>query len=181
VDGKLIKSGGGFCIDDPRDPKNRYLSHSFVESSDMKNLYDGIAALDANGEATVAIPPWLEALNTDFRYQLTPVGAPAPALHVAQELVNGTFKIAGGAPGLKVSWQLTGIRQDAWARANMEPVESTKPEGERGSYVHPELHQASQADGLESRLYPGATSWAARQAELAQGDLEPSRPQSVDE
>jgi hypothetical protein len=41
----------GFKIDDPLDPANEYLYHSFVESPDMMNIYNGIAILDAHGSA----------------------------------------------------------------------------------------------------------------------------------
>src|SRR5579863_5210078 len=41
VDGNLSKAGGSFKIDHPLDPSNKYLYHSFVESPDMKNIYDG--------------------------------------------------------------------------------------------------------------------------------------------
>ena len=74
-------------------------------------------------------------MNRDFRYQLTPIGA-AFTPYVAEEISGNRFKIAG-APGKKVSWQVTGIRQDAWANANRIPVEEDKPEGERGLYLHP--------------------------------------------
>ena len=50
----------------------------------MKNIYDGIAILDANGEAEIEFPDWFSALNKDFRYQLTAVGAPGPNLHIAE-------------------------------------------------------------------------------------------------
>ena len=56
-------------IDHPLDPANKYLYHSFVESPDMKNIYDGVITTDANGDATVVMPDYFEALNKDFRYQ----------------------------------------------------------------------------------------------------------------
>jgi hypothetical protein len=49
------------------------------------------------------------------------------------------FKIAGGTAGARVSWQVTGVRQDAWANAHRVQVEEEKPMGERGTYLHPEL------------------------------------------
>jgi hypothetical protein len=118
VTGMLEKLGGGFKMDPPLDPENKYLSHSFVESPDMKNIYDGVAVLDERGAAWVELPQWFEALNRDFRYQLTAIGAPAPDLHVAEEMSNNRFKIAGGRAHMKVSWQVTGIRQDERANAN---------------------------------------------------------------
>ena len=63
ITGNLQKSGGSFKIDHPLDPANKYLSHSFVESPEMKNIYDGVVALDENGEAEIDLPDWFAALN----------------------------------------------------------------------------------------------------------------------
>jgi hypothetical protein len=143
--GNLTKSSGSFKIDHPLDPANQYLYHSFVESPDMKNIYDGVVALDARGAATVTLPDWFEALNRDFRYQLTPIGAAMPGLYIAQEVQDNAFRIAGGEPGKKVSWMVTGIRQDAWANAHRIPVEEAKPADEVGRYLHPvELGQPAE-------------------------------------
>jgi hypothetical protein len=142
VAGTLSKSGGSFKIDHPQDPKNKFLSHSFVESPERMNVYNGIVALDGDGKATVSLPSWFQALNKDYRYQLTAIGGPGPNLYIAREIENGTFAIAGGTAGLKVSWQVTGVRQDAWAKANPLLVEEDKPEGERGHYLNPEVFPA---------------------------------------
>lgn len=139
VTGSISKGSGTFKIDHPLDPANAYLSHGFVESPDMKNIYDGVVTLDEQGRAEVPLPDYFEALNTDFRYQLTCVGGYAP-VYIDREVSAGTFAIAGGRPGLKVSWQVTGIRQDAFARANPVKVEEPKPAHERGRYLHPEAH-----------------------------------------
>jgi len=141
VVGSLTKTSGSFKIDDPIDPANKYLYHSFVESPDMKNVYDGVATLDGNGESVVQLPDWFQALNRDYRYQLTCIGGFAP-VYIAEEVNSNQFKIAGGKPGMRVSWQVTGIRQDAWANAHRIPVEEMKPEKERGYYLHPELFGA---------------------------------------
>lgn len=138
VDGELSKAGGSFRIDHPTDPENKYLSHSFVESPDMMNVYNGIEELDSDGQATVQMPDWFEALNRDFRYQLTPIGEFAP-LYVSREMEDGKFSMAGGKQGQKVSWQVTGIRQDAWANAHRIPVEQNKPGAERGKFLHPDV------------------------------------------
>jgi hypothetical protein len=140
VSGQLTKAGGGFCIDHPLDPENRELMHSFVESPDRKNVYDGVAILDEVGQVEVQLPPWFEALNEEFRYQLTALGAPAPSLHIAREISGNRFAIAGGAPGQRVCWQVTGIRHDAWARSNQLAVEIQKPEAERSFFRQPEAH-----------------------------------------
>lgn len=137
VTGVLTQGTGGSKIDHPLDPENKTLSHSFVESPDMMNIYDGVVMLDADGEATIELPEWFSALNRDFRYQLTAVGAPAPGLYVATEVTDNRFGIAGGVPGMKVSWQLTGTRQDAFAKAHRIQVEQDKPERERGTYLYP--------------------------------------------
>ncbi len=137
VSGTLTKGGGSFKIDHPLDPANKYLSHSFVESPDMMNIYNGNAVLDARGEAVIQLPDWFEALNRDFRYQLTCIGGFAP-VYIASKISGGQFRIGGGKPGLEVSWQVTGIRQDAYANAHRIPVEEEKPAAERGHYLHPD-------------------------------------------
>ena len=145
VSGSLSVSGTkNFKIDHPLDPANKYLYHTSVESPDMKNIYDGVAILNDSGEAEVQLPDWFEALNHDFRYQLTCLGAFAP-VYIRQEIQNNSFRIGGGTPGLKVSWQVTGIRHDAYAKAHQSPVEEEKPAAERGHYLHPELFGASVA------------------------------------
>ncbi len=156
VNGTLNKPGGSFKIDHPLDPANKYLFHSFVESPDMKNIYDGVVTLDASGQAEVALPDWFEALNKDFRYQLTAIGAPGPNLYIAAEISGNRFKIAGGAAGAKVSWQVTGTRQDAWANAHRIPVEELKPAQERGSYLAPELFGQPQEKSVRLARHPAA-------------------------
>jgi hypothetical protein len=140
VTGTVSKGGGAFKIDHPLDPGGKYLYHSFVESPDMKNVYDGTIVLDRAGRATVELPDWFEALNRDFRYQLTPVGSPAPGLHVAAKITGGRFTIAGGPAGTEVCWQVTGIRKDRWANAHRIPVEQDKPAADQGRYLHPDLY-----------------------------------------
>ena len=140
VGGTLTKGGGSFKIDDPLDPENKYLSHSFVESPDMLDLYNGSVRLDARGEAWVTMPEYFQALNRDFQYVLTSVGSSQPRLYIAREIKGNRFKIAGGRPNGKVSWMVTGIRQDAWANAHRIPTEEEKPGQERGTYLHPELY-----------------------------------------
>ena len=125
VEGKIFKKGGGFKIDHPLAPKEKYLHHSFVESPERKNVYDGIAVLDETGRAVVELPAWFEALNSDFRYQLTCIGRFAP-VYVSAKLAGNRFTISGGSAGVEVSWQVTGVRIDSWARANPFFVEENK-------------------------------------------------------
>jgi len=137
VTGKLTKGSGSFKIDHPLDPAKKYLSHSFVESPDMMNVYNGNITTDKRGMATVALPSYFEALNADFRYQLTVIGQFAQAI-VQQEIKSNQFTIKTNKPGVKVSWQVTGIRHDAYANADRIPVEEDKPVAEQGYYLHPE-------------------------------------------
>jgi hypothetical protein len=116
--------------------------HTCVESSERKNVYDGVVQLDANGTASVDLPGWFEALNGDFRYQLTAVGGAAPNLHVTEEVSENRFRIGGGEGGMKVCWQVTGSRKDAWAAANPFEVEEEKPPEDRGRYLQPDLYGA---------------------------------------
>jgi len=138
VTGTLTKGGGAFKIDHPLDPEDKYLYHSFVESPDMMNVYNGNVVLDQNGHADISLPAYFDALNRDFRYQLTPIGGAAPNLHIAEKIRGNRFRIAGGNSGLEVSWQVTGIRKDAFADAHRVPVEESKPPDERGKYLHPD-------------------------------------------
>jgi hypothetical protein len=164
ISGNLQKAGGSFRIDHPLDPANKYLSHSFVESPDMKNVYDGVVTLDDKGGAEIELPDWFGALNKDFRYQLTAIGAPGPNLYIAEEISDDAattsnynnnksrFKIAGGTSGMKVSWQVTGIRKDPWANAHRISVEEDKPDKERGYYIYPELYGQPEERGIISHL-----------------------------
>jgi hypothetical protein len=135
----ISKPSGYFKIDHPLDPLNKNLFHSFVESPDMKNIYDGIATLDSKGEAVVVLPEWFEALNRDFRYQLTCIGGSA-LVFISEEIKDNSFSIAGGKEGLKVSWQVTGIRKDPYANKYRVQVEEEKSPGEKGRYLYPDAY-----------------------------------------
>jgi len=127
ITGSLTKGSGTFAIDDPIDPANKILYHSFVESPDVKNIYDGIATLDAKGEVTVSLPAYFDALNTGVRYQFFALDQAMPNLYIKTEEKNNQFTIGGGVEGGKVSWQVTGIRHDPYILAN--PI---IPEVEKG-------------------------------------------------
>jgi trimeric autotransporter adhesin len=149
VSGAVFAGTKDFKIDHPLDPANKYLFHASVESSEMKTIYDGMVTLDGSGTAVVELPGWFEAVNDDFRYQLTAIGAASPGLYIAQKISANQFTIAGGTPGAEVSWQVTGVRHDPYAKANPLVVEQAKPARERGSYIHPELYGAPEEKGVE--------------------------------
>jgi hypothetical protein len=155
VSGTLSKAAGSFKIDHPLDPENKYLSHSFVESPDMMNVYNGNITTDALGLATVELPDWFEALNRDFRYQLTVLdGGDSWALaKVVRKVEGNRFTIRTSAPRTEVSCQVTGIRRDRFAEAHRIPVEELKPDAERGTYLHPELWGEGER-GLHQKLWP---------------------------
>lgn len=118
ITGALSKGSGTFAIDHPLRPYTDLLFHSFAESPEAKNLYDGVATLDESGEAVIALPDYFEALNGEYRYQFFPHFEPMPNLYVKEEVRNNTFVIAGGAPNGEISWQVTGIRHDPYILAN---------------------------------------------------------------
>lgn len=151
VVGELYKSSGSFRIDHPLDPEHKYLHHSFVESPERKNIYDGVIVLDENGEATVILPNYFDALNTEFRYQLTAIGAPSPNIYISQKVKGNLFKIAGGVPGSEISWQVTGVRKDAYALKYPYQVEVNKEGDAIGKYLHPEAFGKSD-DFKEGRI-----------------------------
>ncbi|WP_428660739.1 hypothetical protein [Runella sp.] len=148
VTGNLTKGSGTFKIDHPQDPENKFLYHSFVESPDMKNIYDGVVTTDVNGEVAVPLPAYFESLNKDFRYQLTGIGQFAQAI-VSEEINNNQFRIKTDKPNVKVSWQVTGIRRDAYAEANRVVVEVEKQGKEKGKYLHPEVFGKDKAQSIE--------------------------------
>jgi trimeric autotransporter adhesin len=149
VTGSVITGTSDVRIDDPLDPANKYLVHTSVASSEMKNMYDGMVTLDGNGAASVPLPAWFEALNGDFRYQLTAIGKSSPGLYVSEEVSNHHFSIAGGMPGTKVSWQITGVRKDPYAMGNPLIVEKPKSNRERGFYAHPAVYGQPEEKGVE--------------------------------
>ena len=113
---------------DPSHPGQAPIVHTAVESPDMLNVYNGNITTDAQGNAIVQLPDYVSTVNRDFRYQLTVIGQFAQAI-VAKEIANNQFSIKTDKPNVKVSWQVTGVRNDAWANAHPAPVEGVNPSG----------------------------------------------------
>ena len=148
VTGTLSKGGGSFKIDHPLDPTNKNLYHSFVESPDMMNIYNGNVITDASGYATVTMPDWFEALNKEFRYQLTVIGDFAQAI-ISQKIQNNQFIIRTDKPNIEVSWQVTGIRHDKFAEKYRIPVEENKTGKDVGKYLHPDAYGLDETLGVD--------------------------------
>jgi len=146
VNGNLSCTGSKpFTIDHPLDPANKVLRHFAMESPEVKNIYDGVAVLDANGEAVIELPAYFEALNISYRYQLTAIGKYLQAF-VKEEIKNNCFVVASanGAKdaGAKISWQVTGIRNDPNMKTNPPVIEEEKGVGtaamfKKGEYINP--------------------------------------------
>lgn len=138
--GNLTATGGKFFeIDHPLDPENMVLRHANIESNEILNHYRGNVLLDANGDATVELPEYFEAININFSYHLTPVGAPAPNLYVSEEVSGNTFKISGGTSGMKVSWTVQAERNDMYLQSFPEnrEMEIEKKDIYKGKYYDP--------------------------------------------
>ena len=136
-----------FFIDHPLDPENKYLIHSSTESPDRMDIYNGNITTDASGSATINLPSYFEALNIDYKYQLTVIGQFAQAI-IDKEIQNNSFVIRTDKPNVKVSWMVTGIRNDAYAKAHPMVVERVKNEKEKGKYFFPELYGQPKSKGL---------------------------------
>lgn len=128
-----------FKIDHPLDPANKYLVHSSIESSEMVNIYSGNVTTDELGIAVVHLPDWFEAENGDFRYQLTVMGERFAQAIVSKKIQNHEFTVSTNATHVEVSWQVTGVRQDAYAKTHPLVVEQAKPADQRGAYIHSEI------------------------------------------
>ncbi len=139
ISGALTKGGGGFRIDHPVDPENKLLSHSFVESPEMLNVYRGTVTTDESGDAAIPLPDYVEALNEHFTYHLTVLGEPGVAA-VTQPVQDNGFRIRSQRPGAEVCWLLLGVRRDPWAAAHRIPVEEDKEADARGRFLHPDVH-----------------------------------------
>jgi hypothetical protein len=157
ITGSIAKASGTFKIDDPIDPANKYLYHSFVESPDMMNIYNGNIVTDANGYATVKMPAYFEALNEEFRYQLTVIGTFAQAI-ISEEISSNHFIIQTNQPNVKVSWQVTGIRHDKYADAHRIVAEVEKEPEFKGYYLHAKEWGQPESKSIDALTRPKQTS-----------------------
>ncbi len=148
VTGAVVMPAKFTEIDHPLDPENQTLRLAGVDSPEQKVIYDGVVTTDANGEAVVAMPTYFDALNAEFRYQLTVIGEFAQAI-VLRKLDHGRFTIKTDKPNLEVSWQVTGVRKDAFAIAHPTQVEIPKRPEERGTYLQPDAFGQPRERGVD--------------------------------
>ncbi|OWY21962.1 hypothetical protein C7N43_39285 [Sphingobacteriales bacterium UPWRP_1] len=148
--GNFAASGTkSFVIDHPLDPENRFLKHFSMESNEVLNVYRGNAVFDQNNEAAVTLPSYFNSINTNFTYQLTPVGGYAP-LYIKEKIQNNRFVIGGGTEGLEVSWVVYAERNDAYLQQHPEqkqPEQAKRPQ-EQGKYLMPQLYGKLPDEGL---------------------------------
>lgn len=150
VTGNLSKAAGTFKIDHPQDPANKYLIHSFVESPDMINIYNGNIITDKNGKATVQLPGYFEAENIDFKYQLTIIDENQFAqARISKQIHNNEFVIMTDKPGIKVSWMVTGVRNDAYAKKHRVIPEVEKSKEEKGKYLNAKENDQPEELGMD--------------------------------
>lgn len=158
VTGSIAKGSGTFKIDHPLDPENKYLYHSFVESPDMMNVYNGNITTDAAGKAIVTLPSYFEAENKDFKYQLTIIDDSEFAMaRIAKKISNNQFEIATDKPGIEVSWQVTGIRNDKYANAHRIVPEVEKEAAFKGLYLHAAEWGKPEEKSIDYATRPGNT------------------------
>jgi hypothetical protein len=80
---------------------------------------------------------------------LTVIGQFAQAI-VAKKISANRFGIRTNKPKVEVSWQVTGIRRDAYAITYRIPVEEDKAAGEQGYYLHPEVFGQPESKSISS-------------------------------
>jgi hypothetical protein len=141
-----------FVIDHPLDPENKILRHFNTESDEPLLFYRGKVNLDQNGEAVIELPEYVAAINRDFTYNVTPMG-PTTQVYISKEFDGNSFSVAGGSPGVKISWMLTGTRNDEYMKQNPDKleVEIEKTGKVAGKYIRPELYGVDASQGALNR------------------------------
>ena len=151
VQGPLSAAVKNFKIDNPADPENEILYHHCVESDQMLNIYSGNIITDENGDALVTMPDYFEALNMEFRYQLTCIGDFAQAI-IKEKIRDNQFRIKTDKPNIEVSWMVSGVRHDAAALYYAKPNVVEKSADEKGKYLNPEAFGYGVEMNVEPKL-----------------------------
>jgi len=114
IHGNVHLTGMTFLVGNPFDSAGGAIEQASVQSQDALTICSGTVVTDDGGGAVVAVPAWFDVLNKDFRYQLTVMGQFAQAI-VSEEIHDHRFGVRTNVPHVKVSWQVTGVRNDAYA------------------------------------------------------------------
>lgn len=157
-----------FYIDHPTEPATKYLRHFALESNEVLNVYRGNVILDGNGEAIVTLPNYFETINTNFSYNLIAIGSKSEVF-IKEEIHNNQFKIAGGLPNQKISWQVYAERNDAYLQQFPEKraVEINKDANDSGKYLMPELFNQPKEKGIyhQNNIQPAQSTTVKLQEE----------------
>jgi hypothetical protein len=145
-----------FTMDHPLDPLNKLLRHAAVESNEVLNSYSGNITTDSAGKALVGLPNYFEAINTDFRYQLTVIGGGFAQAIISREVSGNQFEIATNQPNVKVSWEVKGVRNDAHMKKFPFVAESEKVGAMKGQYFDPIAHNVARPKAANTN--PGGPS-----------------------
>ncbi len=149
VDGDFTVVGvKAFTMDHPLDPENKLLMHVAAESNEVINFYSGNVTTDASGKATVSLPDYFEAINKDYRYQLTVVGGTFAQAIISKEVSNNKFEIATNQPNVKVSWEVKGVRNDNRMKKNPFVAEQLKTPTQKGKYYDPASYNLPESKGI---------------------------------
>ncbi|NPA34658.1 MAG: hypothetical protein GXO48_07015 [Chlorobi bacterium] len=130
-----------FLIDHPLDPENKYLKFATVEAPEYLNIFRGSVVTDTNGYATVELPDYFWAANTEPTVHLTVEGTFAQAVvwEPLQENSN-KFVVRTDKPNVKVNWVVYARRNDPYVQKHPLIVEMEKGPAEKGYYLHPEAY-----------------------------------------
>lgn len=137
----------------------------------MVNIYNGNIVTDASGKAVVSLPDYFEALNMEFRYQLTVIGTFAQAI-ISRKVQNNQFEVATNQPNVEVSWMVTGVRHDSYANMNRIPNAVEKESANRGKYLHPAAFNLPASSGIGYDAQTGGASSPTQTAPVAQKPLD---------
>lgn len=144
-------SGGKFfVIDHPTDPLNKMLMHYSTEGAEPLNAYSGNARTDKDGYAWVTLPPYVEDVNRDFRYQLTVLDNSDDFVmaKVTKKLEGNRFQIRTSKGGVEVSWRVEGVRNDRHMQKFGVHDVVDKPKNWKGKYIRPELYNVTADKGV---------------------------------
>jgi hypothetical protein len=150
VNGNFTITGiKAFTIDHPLDPENKILRHFAIESNEVLNSYSGNIITNEKGTAVVQLPDYFDAINKDFRYQLTVIGSFAQAI-IHKEISKNSFEIATNQPNVKVSWEVKGVRNDGYMKqVNEMKTEEMKPANMKGKYIEPKAFNLPESRGID--------------------------------